>query len=82
MSVHETTAPDGQRVAIGQIWADNDWRSKGRTVRIVEIGASRVTVETVTGVGGGPALRPTRSRILLNRLRPTSTGYVFVSDSE
>ena len=78
----ETTTPDEQRVAIGQIWADNDWRSKGRTVRIIDIGATRVTVETVTAVGGGPTLRPTKTRILRNRFRPISTGYILVSDSE
>jgi hypothetical protein len=28
------TAPD---VRVGQIWADNDWRSKGRTLRVDEV---------------------------------------------
>lgn len=76
----ETIPPDGRRVAVGQIWADNDRRSKGRTVRVVGIEANRVSVETVTGVGGKPAPKRKPASILLNRFRPNSTGYSFVSD--
>lgn len=76
----ETTGPDGRRVAVGQVWADNDWRSRGRTVRIVGIETNRVLVETVTGTGGKPAPKRKPTRILLNRLRPNSTGYRLVSD--
>ncbi|MDD4865635.1 MAG: hypothetical protein PHQ28_00400 [Mycobacterium sp.] len=78
----ETTAPDGQRVALGQIWADNDWRSKGRTIRIVGICSNHVLVETVTGVGGKLAPKRQPTRILLNRLRPISTGYRLLSNPE
>lgn len=78
----ETTSPDGRRVAVGQIWADNDWRSKGRTIRIVGIGASRVTVETVTVAGGEPAPKRKPASILLSRLRPNSTGYTLISDPQ
>lgn len=80
MTVAEAIAPDGQSVEIGQIWADNDWRARGRTVRIVEIVGKHVYVETVTGVGGKPAPKRKPQRILLHRLRPNSTGYRFVSD--
>lgn len=82
MSVTKTIAPDGRRVVIGQIWADNDRRAKGRTVRIVEIVGKHVYVETVTGVGGKPAPPRKPQRLLLHRLRPNSTGYRFVRDPD
>lgn len=68
-------------VVVGQIWADNDWRSKGRTIRIIEVGPSRAVVEVVTDVGGGKPRKRRQTRILLNRLRPTSTGYRLVQDA-
>lgn len=78
--VTDTTTPDGRRVAVGQVWADNDWRSRGRTVRIVAIEKNKVLVETITGIGGKPVAKRRPTRILLNRLRPNSTGYRLVSD--
>lgn len=39
------TAP---KVEVGQIWADNDWRMEGRTVRVIDIVGTKVIVENVT----------------------------------
>jgi len=65
-------------VRVGQIWADNDKRSRGRKVRVVEVGETHATVEeVVTGWTGRP---PRRTRIRLDRFRPTSTGYRLVSE--
>jgi hypothetical protein len=72
------------RVKPGQIWADNDKRSAGRQVRVVEVGNTYATVEAYIP----PAAQhlhskpPRRSRILLTRFRPTSTGYRLVQDAE
>lgn len=76
----EAITPTGQRVVVGQVWADNDWRSLGRTVRILEIDVSRVTVEVLTERGGEKPSKRRRTRILINRLRPNSTGYRLVSE--
>lgn len=64
-------------VQVGQIWADNDKRSSGRRVRIVEVDATHATVELVgarqRGVSSAEPGR--RTRIRLDRFKPTSTGY-------
>jgi hypothetical protein len=67
------------KVEVGQVWADNDSRSTGRTVRVVAIEGDKAVVETVTYskhvyVGGGRK----QSRIALKRFKPNSTGYRLV----
>ena len=79
--MNEITTPDGRHIAVGQIWADADWRSQGRTVRIVGIGSKHVYVETVTLTGGVPAPKRKPTRILQKRLRPNSTGYRLINES-
>lgn len=61
----------------GQIWADNNPRSTGRKVR-VEYVDSRYAYVVVVDSRYQPWPSETRarhSRILLDRFRPTSTGY-------
>lgn len=73
-------------VRVGQVWADNDVRSTGRQIRVVEVDATHATVELVDQRG-----RPARghedaqkaepgrqTRIRLDRFRPTSTGYTLL----
>lgn len=76
-------------VRVGQVWADNDNRSAARQVRVVEIDDTHATVELV-GQRGRPArgheLRQEakpgrRTRVRLDRFRPTSTGYRLVNDA-
>lgn len=71
-------------VRVGQIWQDNDPRADGRTIRIVEVDATHATVELVSqrAVGHQQAKPGRRSRIRLDRFRPTSTGYRLVEDAE
>ena len=76
--------------AVGQVWADNDPRSAGRTFRIdlVKGAHAHVTILTNTDFtqydidNGHPSwrrdMRGRQSRILLTRLRPTSTGYRYL----
>ncbi|MFI0914192.1 hypothetical protein [Streptomyces abikoensis] len=72
--------------APGQIWADNDPRCEGRYVRIVTIDDIHAAVRQVaydpsTGIAVDvPGGR--RTRIRLDRLRPTSSGYRYVGDAE
>jgi hypothetical protein len=72
--------------AVDQIWQDNDPRSCGRQVRIVEIGETHATVELVTARqiptlnGNRKTAKPgRRTRIRLDRFRPTSTGYRHIA---
>jgi hypothetical protein len=71
------------RVRVNQVWADNDKRAAGRLVRVVEISGRYAMVELV-GQRGRPASRHEdkqvakpgrRTRIQLDRFRPTTTGY-------
>lgn len=68
--------------AIGQIWQDNDPRSYGRKVRIVEIADTHAVVELhqPRGAGHHGAKPGRRTRIRLDRFRPTGTGYRYVGD--
>jgi len=71
--------PETPPPAVGQIWQDNDPRGDGRTIRIVEIDGAYAMVQSVH-----PHLhRPgRRTRIRLDRLRPTRNGYRYVGHPE
>jgi len=71
------------KVRPGQIWADNDKRSAGRRLRVVEIDGTHAVVVQVDARGVVDSrMRVRRSRIRLDRFRPTSTGYRLVSEGE
>jgi hypothetical protein len=87
-------APDTPEVRIGQVWADNDKRGYGRRVRVIAIEPAqpggphknpvpaRAVVELVDARKNWPDTKPgRRTRIRLDRFRPTSTGYRLVSDA-
>lgn len=61
-------------VKVGQVWADNDWRSKGRMVRVLAVDETHATVQDRLGMGR-------KTRIRLDRFRPTSTGYRLERDA-
>ena len=66
--------------AVGQVWQDNDPRGYGRKVRIVEIGDTHAVVELHSPRQPVSNAKPgRRTRIRLDRFRPTSTGYRYVS---
>ncbi|GAA0918604.1 hypothetical protein [Nonomuraea longicatena] len=60
------------RVQVGQVWADNDKRASGRTVRVENVDGRYVQVVDSRG---------RRSRILIERMRPTSTGYRLLEEA-
>ncbi len=58
----------------GQVWADNDRRSQGRpNIVVIAVDKTHATVQAPGGSGR-------KSRIRLNRFRPTSTGYRLIED--
>ncbi|MDH2389353.1 hypothetical protein QCN29_11225 [Streptomyces sp. HNM0663] len=65
------TQPD---VRAGQVWADNDKRSKGRPVRVDEVDVRYAYCAVLTSATPGGRTGQ-RTRIALERMRPTSTGY-------
>ena len=80
----------------GQVWADNDVRSKGRTIRVVDVGPvtaiceirtnSDAQQEYVDGVRSMVGYRPVdmrgkRTQIALRRFKPTSTGYRLLEEA-
>lgn len=81
-------------VKVGQVWADNDKRSAGRHVLVVEIlpaipaephrlavpARAKVVLCTADGTVIRVNGKDTRTKIRLDRFRPTSTGYRLVRD--
>lgn len=71
-------------VRVGQVWADNDKRSEGRRLRVDEVSSTHATV-TPVDVHGQPTpsvLRARRTRIRLDRFKPTATGYRLVEEAD
>ena len=75
----------------GQIWADNDPRSAGRTLRVDRIEGGKAVCTTLTNVDStqwridrddrtARDMRGRTTRISLARFRPTSTGYRPMED--
>lgn len=85
--------PETPTVRPGQIWADNDWRSEGRTLRVERIDGDRVLCRILTNSDDqqwrldNSAWRAQDRRgktvsIALGRMRPTSTGYRLVQEAQ
>ncbi|WP_436759384.1 hypothetical protein [Streptosporangium sp. V21-05] len=73
---------DALAVRPHQVWADNDPRSAGRKIRVLETDDTRATVVQVDIRGlVDSRTRQRRSRIRLDRFRPTSTGYRLLTDA-
>lgn len=75
----------------GQIWADNDWRSKGRTVRVERVDPRFAYCTVLTNTDSSQTLldrdqrgavdrRGKKTRILIERMRPASTGYRLLAE--
>lgn len=75
----ETETPT---VRARQIWEDADSRGHGRKVRIIATTETHALVEVVAGRWGNSSTVGRRSRIRLDRFKPTSTGYRLVRDVE
>lgn len=85
------TQPAAGPIRPGQVWADNDWRSEGRTVRVDRVDSRYAYCTILTNTTRSQKIldachlrqavdrRGAQARILLSRMRPTSTGYRLVS---
>lgn len=69
-------------VAVGQVWADNDWRQAGREVQVESINEGYAIVRVIRHPKAPSAVMAAndghRTRIRLDRFRPTSTGFKLV----
>jgi hypothetical protein len=83
-------------VTVGQVWADNDERAAGRTVRVDRIDGGYAICMVLTNTNyaqrfldepsQNPWLRSTdrrgaTTRIALKRFRPATNGYRLVTDA-
>lgn len=77
----------------GQIWADNDPRSAGRTVRVERVEDGKAVCKILTNrdatqylVDRGTAwvtdMRGRTTRISVRRFKPTNTGYRLIREAE
>lgn len=70
----------------GQVWADNDPRSAGRTLRVDRIDGDRAVCTVLTDAdqrrSGAESTVGNATRISLKRFRPTSTGYRYAGEYE
>lgn len=65
-------------VKVGQTWEDNDPRSKAqgilpRRIKVLEISDGKALCQHPSGLGR-------KTKIRLDRFRPTASGYKFVSE--
>lgn len=68
-------------VRVHQVWADLDKRAAGRKVRVVEVDDTHAAVEQVNSRAHDRGKPGRRTRIRLDRFRPTSTGYRLLVDA-
>lgn len=73
----ETLIPE---VKAQQVWADNDPRSKGRTLKVLAVADGKALCEVLTDSEMATISRVGKTtRISLTRFKPNSTGYSLVS---
>jgi hypothetical protein len=70
-----------------QVWADNDPRSVGRTLRVDQIEDGKATCTVLTNRDAadlndwGTDMRGRTVSIKVSRFKPTSTGYRLIKDA-
>ena len=64
------------KVKVGQVWEDCDRRFAKRRVKVVTLTRTHAVVVRIA-----PTRSDTRTKIRLDRFRPTSTGYRLVPDT-
>lgn len=74
-----TAEPPAIPVEVGQVWADNDPRSEGRTVKVIAVTATKATCEVLTDGANTKRSQVGRiTRIGLHRFKDTASGYKCV----
>ena len=61
-------------VKVGDLWADNDWRARGRVLQVASVTDSHATCVVVANAPYSSSIGKL-TRVRLDRFRPTSTGY-------
>lgn len=74
-------------VKCGQVWADNDWRSEGRTLLVLAIrdngkALCRVLSDRNNRPKGARTQAGRETLIAIRRFKPTSTGYRLLNTSD
>lgn len=63
-----------EKVKVGQVWKDNDKRAGDRQIEVLAVDSEYALVVNIfTGK---------KSRILLKRFKPNSTGYTLIVNSK
>ena len=76
MSLQDNPTRTEDAVRVGQVWADNDPRSEGRTIRVVEVGPVRAVCEILTNSDAN------RSSATTIRQRSASEGSLALQGRE
>jgi len=72
-------APALPEVKVGQVWADNDPRSDGRTVKVIAVNQTKAVCEVLTDGANTRRSQVGRiTRIGLHRFKDTASGYKLV----
>lgn len=70
-------------IAPGQVWADNDARSRGRTGLVNTIDGDKAVCTVLAPTYDNPEGRSGHTvRILLRRFKPTSTGFRLIREAD
>lgn len=70
-------------VQIGQVWADNDTRTEGRTVKVEEINGDKAVCRVLAPPFDYPQGRVGHTtKIAIRRFKPTSTGYRLIREAD
>lgn len=70
-------------VKVGQVWADNDARARGRTLEVLEVGENHAVCKVLTPARFANVSTTGRTvRIMLRRFKPNSTGYRLLEDTK
>ena len=70
-------------VEVGQVWADNDSRVYGRTVKVEAIDGDKAVCRVLARPVDYPQGRTGHTtKISIGRFKPTSTGYRLIRDAD
>ena len=75
--------PTNSPVQVGQVWADNDPRVYGRTVKVEAIDGDKAVCRVLATPVDYPQGRTGHTtKISIGRFKPTSTGYRLIRDAD
>ena len=78
-----TTPSSSTSLRVGQVWADNDPRVKGRTVKVEAIEGEKALCRVLAAPFDSPETRTGHTtRISARRFTPTSTGYRLIREAD